>query len=156
MLAASYISNRMGVMSDVDRAKHDALVIALDPKIVLPAHDITDEVLDKVMHDNKRGYLPEREGDCPLILNQRIGEMHAPNKYYLEYVPVALVRDAVLWVIHTMREASAAGSLREVMPSLKSTQLTRASTQERGFSELLVQEEALSGRHMLAGEKENC
>merc|ERR1712232_11380 len=107
MLAASYISNRMGIMSDADRATHDALVIALDPKIHLPPHDITDEVLDKVMHDNKRGYLPERAGFCPFILNQRVGEMHAPNKYYLEYVPVHLVREAILWLVGTMRQASA-------------------------------------------------
>jgi len=172
MLAASYISNRMGIMSDADRATHDALVIALDPKIHLPPHDITDEVLDKVMHDNKRGYLPERAGFCPFILNQRVGEMHAPNKYYLEYVPVHLVREAILWLVGTMRQASAVGSLRALRLALpdSSFHLSRAPTQEKELAELqekeladlrekelaeLVQEKARAEFHVLCGDKEN-
>jgi len=148
MLAASYISYRMGIMTKADRAKHDALVLALDPKIFLPPHDITDEVLDKVMHDNKRGYLPERAGFCPFILNRRIGEMHAPNKHYLEYVPVPLVREAILWVVDTMRKASAAGSLRAVVPSLEKMALSRAPTQESELAELHVIEKGLSELHV--------
>lgn len=99
MLAASFIANRMGIMSDADRAAHDELVFALDPEVELPSRDIAEEVLEKVCHDNKRGYLPERKNFCPFILAQRIGEMHCPNKFYLEYVPIDLVREAISYVI---------------------------------------------------------
>uniref|UniRef100_A0A7S4F5L7 3-dehydroquinate synthase domain-containing protein n=1 Tax=Chrysotila carterae TaxID=13221 RepID=A0A7S4F5L7_CHRCT len=129
MLAASYISNKMGIMGDADREAHDALVLALDPQIEIPKRDITEEVLDKVMHDNKRGYLPEREGFCPFILNQRIGEMHAPNKFYLEYVPVPLVREAIIYVVDRMRRAMAAGGLAKAAES--ESAMSRASTQEK-------------------------
>jgi len=104
MLAASYISNRMGIMTDEDRKEHDALVYALQPKCIVPAHDITDEVLDKVRHDNKRGYLPEREGFCPFILLKKIGVMHSPNKYSLEFVPEDIVRDAIIHVVSQIRK----------------------------------------------------
>jgi len=103
MLAASYISNRMGIMSDEDRRLHDEIVYALQPDIVLPDHDITEEVLDKVQHDNKRGYLPERKYHCPFILMEKIGKVHAPNKYYLEFVPEDIVRAAIVYVVDLMR-----------------------------------------------------
>jgi len=103
MLAASFIANRMGIMSDADREAHDALVFALEPEVELPPREIADEVLEKVCHDNKRGYLPERDDFCPFILAQRIGEMHCPNKFYLEYVPVTLVREAIDYVVDYLR-----------------------------------------------------
>jgi len=59
-------------------------------------------VLEKVCHDNKRGYISERDGFCPFILCKRIGEMHAPNEFYLEYVPVELVREAIIYVVTRM------------------------------------------------------
>jgi len=95
MLAASFIAEQLGIMTCADRAEHDALVVALAPTIDFPDRDINEDVMEKVMHDNKRGYLPEREGFCPFILAQKIGEMHAPNKWYLEYVPNAVVRHAI-------------------------------------------------------------
>ncbi|KAG8461121.1 hypothetical protein KFE25_003690 [Diacronema lutheri] len=104
MLGASFIANKMGIMSDADRAEHDQLIEWLDPEILLPERDITAEVLDKVLHDNKRGYIPEKEGHAPFILNKRIGEMHYPNIYYLEYVPVPLVQQAIEYVVERMRK----------------------------------------------------
>jgi len=104
MLAASYISQRMGIMTEADRRDHDALVYALEPKVIVPAHDITDEALDKVRHDNKRGYLPEREGYCPFLLLKSIGVMHSPNKYSLEFVPEDIVRDAIVHVVNQIRK----------------------------------------------------
>lgn len=103
MLAASFIANRMGIMSDADRSAHDELVFALDPEVELPSRDIAEEVLEKVCHDNKRGYLPERENFCPFILARRVGEMHCPNKFYLEYVPIDLVREAISYVVDYLR-----------------------------------------------------
>lgn len=104
MLAASYISTRMGFMTEKEREKHDALVFALQPKVIVPAHDITDEVMDKVRHDNKRGYLPEREGFCPFLLLKEVGVMHSPNKYSLEFVPEDIVREAVVHVVSQIRQ----------------------------------------------------
>merc|ERR1712087_265186 len=48
MLAASYIADKLGIMSSADRMDHDSIVVALHPGIHFPDHDITDEVLDKV------------------------------------------------------------------------------------------------------------
>ena len=72
-------------------------------QVALPPRDIADEVLEKVGKDNKRGYLPVKEGFCPFILARRIGEMHAPNEHYLEYVDVALVREAIVAVVEWLR-----------------------------------------------------
>ncbi len=33
-----------------------------------------------------------------MILAKRIGEMHCPNKYYLEYVPEAILRDSITYL----------------------------------------------------------
>jgi len=107
MLAASFIANEMGLMADEAREPHDALVYALEPQVSLPSRDITEEVLDKVCHDNKRGYLPERDGFCPFILAKRIGELHAPNAHYLEYVPLATVRKAIVHVVGWLRAGHA-------------------------------------------------
>lgn len=104
MLAASYISWRMGIMTLEDRIDHDALVFSLKPKVTIPAHDFTDEVLDKVRHDNKRGYLPERDGFCPFILLKKVGVMHSPNKFSLEFVPEDIVRDAIVHVVSSIRQ----------------------------------------------------
>lgn len=104
MLGASFIAHKMGIMSAPDRAAHDQLIEWLDPEIFLPQREgLEAEVLDKVLHDNKRGYIPEREGHAPFILNKRIGEMHYPNIYYLEYVPVPLVQEAIAYVLTRMR-----------------------------------------------------
>mmetsp|Transcript_5130 Transcript_5130/g.12292 ORF Transcript_5130/g.12292 Transcript_5130/m.12292 type:complete len:444 (+) Transcript_5130:186-1517(+) len=104
MLGASFIANRLGIMSDADKAAHDQLIEWLDPEIFLPERELTEEVLDKVLHDNKRGYIAEKEGHAPFILNKRIGEMHYPNIYYLEYVPVPLVKEAIEYVLARMRK----------------------------------------------------
>jgi len=109
MLGASYIAHKMGIMSDKDREEHDELIKWLDPEIYLPDRDLTEEVLDKVLHDNKRGYIPEKEGFAPFILAKRIGEMHYPNIYYLEYVPVPLVKEAIVYVVDRMRKRGYTG-----------------------------------------------
>lgn len=95
MLAASAISEAMGLMSAEDRKEHDALVEALDPQVSIPNRDCLGEVMDKILHDNKRGYTEERAGFIPMILAKKIGEMHRPNPEYLEYCPQELVEHTV-------------------------------------------------------------
>lgn len=69
------------------------LTRSLPPPYPLPRARATCR--PQVLHDNKRGYIPEKEGHAPFILNKRIGEMHYPNIYYLEYVPVPIVQEAI-------------------------------------------------------------
>lgn len=101
-------------MSAVDRTEHDAMVEALAPQIFIGNPDCIDEVLDKVHHDNKRGYLPERVGFVPMILAKKCGEIHKPNDKYLEYIPEELVEEAVAMLLdkfmpkETARAAAAA------------------------------------------------
>ena len=108
MLGASYISEKMGLMSTAEREKHDAMVTALQPAMVIENPDCVDEVLDKVHHDNKRGYLPERVGFVPMILAKKCGEIHQPNDMYLEYVPDELVEEAVLMILEKFTSAETA------------------------------------------------
>jgi len=105
MLGASHISTKLNIMTPEDRKKHDAMVYALKPQATtLPERDFTDEVMMKVKRDNKRGYIEERAGFCPFILLKKVGKLHKPNKYYLEYVPDDIVREAIKFVIDYMRE----------------------------------------------------
>ena len=81
-------------------------------------------------HDNKRGYLPEREGFCPFILAQRVGEMHCPNEFYLEYVPIALVRQAIDHVLDYLRAKQPSS------PSLESTRKSSRTKARLSHSDL--------------------
>jgi len=111
MLGASFCAEAMGLMTAADRAEHDALVDALEPQITIPkrhGEELLSEVLDKIHHDNKRGYLPERVGYVPMILAKRIGELHKPNAMYLEYVPEEIVEEAVKYVLERFGGRSAA------------------------------------------------
>eukprot|EP00048_Salpingoeca_helianthica_P015420 m.226683 g.226683 ORF g.226683 m.226683 type:complete len:442 (-) comp17012_c0_seq1:149-1474(-) len=99
MLAASFMSEKMGLMTPEDREAHDELVKLLDVWLPLPpSQTLQDAVFRRVAGDNKRGYLPLKKGYYPLILAKRIGELHHPNKYYLEYVPEDIVRAAIAYL----------------------------------------------------------
>jgi hypothetical protein len=124
MLGASYIAERMGLMSAAERAKHDAMVEALDPKIFIGNPNCIDEVLDKVHHDNKRGYLPERVGFVPMILAKKCGEIHKPNDMYLEYVPDELVEEAVGMLLEKFMPVESARARRASMSSVVSPQVS--------------------------------
>eukprot|EP00054_Salpingoeca_dolichothecata_P003009 m.24834 g.24834 ORF g.24834 m.24834 type:complete len:418 (+) comp13471_c0_seq1:386-1639(+) len=102
MLAASYMSNKLGLMTDEDRKAHDDLVKKLGVTLPrAPTADLQNKVFKRVQGDNKRGYIPYREGFYPLILAKQIGVMHKPNAYYLEYVPEKIVVDAIKYVTTT-------------------------------------------------------
>lgn len=111
-------------MSAAERAKHDAMVEALDPKIFIGNPNCIDEVLDKVHHDNKRGYLPERVGFVPMILAKKCGEIHKPNDMYLEYVPDELVEEAVGMLLEKFMPVESARARRASMSSVVSPQVS--------------------------------
>ena len=134
MLAASYISEKMGLMSSAEREKHDAMVTALQPAMVIENPDCIDEVLDKVHHDNKRGYLPERVGFVPMILAKKCGEIHKPNDMYLEYVPDELVEEAVSMILEKFTAAEiarGAAARRARMGSIVSAQISAGRSSRR-------------------------
>jgi hypothetical protein len=60
--------------------------------------DIFCSVFDKVLHDNKRGYIDSKNDAVPMILLKQIGEIHKPNVHYLEYVPEVIVAEAIKFV----------------------------------------------------------
>jgi 3-dehydroquinate synthetase len=99
MLASSFIANKMKIMSDQDREVHDCLIKKIHPHIPYLGKNPLPTVINKVLHDNKRGYLPQKEGTIPMILVKRIGELYQPNSKYLEYVPEEEVVDAVSFVL---------------------------------------------------------
>ncbi|NEO89857.1 MAG: iron-containing alcohol dehydrogenase [Moorea sp. SIO3G5] len=99
MLAASWVANKMGIMSDEDRAKHDQLIEKIHPRLPILDKDIFLAVWHRVLHDNKRGYVPTEKGIICMILAKRIGELHQPNPYYLEAVPEEIVAQAIRYVL---------------------------------------------------------
>ena len=123
MLGASYCAEAMGLMAPEDRAEHDALVEALEPSIEIPrwgGEKLLEEVLDKIHHDNKRGYLPERVGFVPMILAKKIGVLHKPNKMYLEYVPDEIVQEAVIYLLEKFGGRIVAPARAFTMPEMSS------------------------------------
>merc|ERR1711907_420168 len=104
MLGASFIAEKMLLMEPEEREKHDALIYALKPQATaMPSRNFEEEVMMKIKRDNKRGYIAEKPGMCPFILLEKVGELHKPNKYYLDYVPENIVREAIKFVINYMR-----------------------------------------------------
>ena len=47
-----------------------------------------------------------REGARPFILAKKIGEMHKPNEFYLEYVPDKVALEAIEHVLTTCAPAA--------------------------------------------------
>ena len=61
MLAASFISRSLGIMTTQQRGKHDTLVRLLGvPLPAPPSDDLRDQDWTRVCGDNKRGYIPLR------------------------------------------------------------------------------------------------
>lgn len=61
MLAASHISEALGIMSSADRKAHDDMVELLGVKLPAQPHpELTEQVWKRVCGDNKRGYIPLR------------------------------------------------------------------------------------------------
>lgn len=104
-------------MTNEDRAVHDELVELLDVKLPkAPTPELLDAVWKRVAGDNKRGYLPLVEGKCPFILAKKVGEMHKPNEYYLEYVPEHIVKEGIKWLCETHFAEEASLSRRNSRP----------------------------------------
>eukprot|EP00462_Mataza_sp_D1_P025734 CAMPEP_0175146628 /NCGR_PEP_ID=MMETSP0087-20121206/15485_1 /TAXON_ID=136419 /ORGANISM="Unknown Unknown, Strain D1" /LENGTH=413 /DNA_ID=CAMNT_0016431613 /DNA_START=149 /DNA_END=1390 /DNA_ORIENTATION=+ len=96
---AAYISWKMDLLSFEAYQQVQAMVGALRPEMDRPCRTVealVKEVMELIKHDNKRGYLPEKSGFTPMILIRKVGVLHKPNERFLEYVPDALVADAVL------------------------------------------------------------
>ena len=63
MLAASYMSERLGIMSKEDRIAHDTLISHLGVSLPRrPTPQLQEQVWKRVCGDNKRGYIPLRFG----------------------------------------------------------------------------------------------
>nr|VFJ54140.1 MAG: 3-dehydroquinate synthase [Candidatus Kentron sp. FW] len=99
MLAASFIANKMHLMTDADRKKHDELIEKLDLQLPLLHDAAFNKIWERVHKDNKRGYIPERKGFVPMVLLKKIGEPHRRNVQGMEYAPEAIVEDAIHFVL---------------------------------------------------------
>ena len=111
-------------MRSEERAKHDEMVAALQPAITIANPNCIGEIMDKIHHDNKRGYLPERVGFVPMILAKRCGEVHKPNQMYLEYVPAELAEEAVAMLLDKFLPTQTGRSDHRVMSSVGSPQVS--------------------------------
>ncbi|MFJ9606883.1 2-deoxy-scyllo-inosose synthase [Kitasatospora sp. NPDC101176] len=99
MLAAARVSRELGLLDRADEAAHRRLLELNGAPTALPEGLETDALLGVVRLDNKRGYLPHRDGSCDLILLEGLGRPHRPGGAQITQVEEAVVRigiDSVL------------------------------------------------------------
>jgi len=71
--AAALISARRGWLDERDVEMHRALLSAVGAPSVLPGHLQPERIVQAVVHDNKRGYIPCSDREVPLALLRDLG-----------------------------------------------------------------------------------
>jgi 3-dehydroquinate synthetase len=95
MVAAARISQMMGMLRQEDVETHIRLLRLNDAPVVIPRKYSVDQILSLVSHDNKRGYIPERQGTYPMVLLERLGRPHCLGDVLLTYVPEEILRASI-------------------------------------------------------------
>ncbi|MFF5145035.1 2-deoxy-scyllo-inosose synthase [Streptomyces sp. NPDC013157] len=92
MLAAARVSRELGMLDRSDEAAHLKLLELNGAPTALPEELDTTSVLNIVRLDNKRGYVPGRNGTCDLILLEGLGRPHRPGGNQITQVDEDTVR----------------------------------------------------------------
>jgi 3-dehydroquinate synthase/2-deoxy-scyllo-inosose synthase len=74
MRCCSYVASRLGVISDAEVARHDALIQRLLPEALPAPLPTIADVMFRVMRDGKRGRAPESADECSCVLLTAVGE----------------------------------------------------------------------------------
>jgi 3-dehydroquinate synthase/2-deoxy-scyllo-inosose synthase len=91
MLAAAEIARFVTHLPSADVALHHRLIDRLGVPRRLPDGVTASDVLRVIAHDNKRGYLPYRDGSVSMILLDTLGRPRMTDGLPLTYVPTASV-----------------------------------------------------------------
>ena len=92
MRCCSYVASRLGMMDDVQVARHDALIQGLLPEALPQPLPTVSEVMFRVMRDGKRGRINEAADECSCVLLTAVGEP-LPTDTMLSTFPSALVAE---------------------------------------------------------------
>lgn len=97
MSCAMHIAQEMGYMSQDVFAHQKAFLFSLGP-LPYPQHKPSlEKVIDKILFDNKRGYVQRRSEHIPMILLHDFGQVVGdPDTRYLTYVPLSLIQKVLL------------------------------------------------------------
>jgi 3-dehydroquinate synthetase len=107
MVVAAHLSGRRGWLTREQVALHEEIVTALGAPARLPATIRASAVIDRIRHDNKRGYLPHGPNEIPFVLLSDLGQPAGDPDMPLVLVTIDEIRD----VLGTLAAPSPAGSL---------------------------------------------
>ena len=97
MTCAALLSQRSGYLSDHAFEQHKELLNSLGPLHQPQRKPQLTMLLDKMQHDNKRGYVKEISGHVPMLLLKDIGSMQGElEQHFLTYVPLELIQETLL------------------------------------------------------------
>lgn len=96
-LAAARVAEKLGGLGPHVRRLHAKLLLKAGMPVTVPACPPDAELRRLLMHDNKRGYLPPRDGHVDMILLDDLGKIRqpAPGDPPITQVPVDLVTGAI-------------------------------------------------------------
>jgi len=93
---AALVSNKMNYLSYGDYITHNNLINLIDDYSLSDIPFSTDNLLELIMNDNKKGYIDTNNGKIPMILLREIGKtVGDSNSRYLTLVPLLLLRDSI-------------------------------------------------------------
>jgi len=96
MLVAAHISGAMGMLSDEEVAHHTDLLRRNGAMTAIPSELSTQDILQMMGHDNKRGRLrPLPKGVYNMVLLKHLREPNRTRRTVLTQVEAGLVRDAI-------------------------------------------------------------
>lgn len=96
MLVAAHVSRARGMLSDEEVAYHADLLRRNGAMTAIPADLATQDILQMVGHDNKRGRLrPLSKGAYNMVLLRQLREPNRTRGTVLTQVEAGLVRDAI-------------------------------------------------------------
>jgi 3-dehydroquinate synthetase len=95
MLVAAEVSFQMGLLPASVRALHHQLLRRNGVRFELPPGVTLPMVMNMLMSDNKRGYLPTGPDQVAMILLRDLGVPHGPTERPLTLVDASAVADAI-------------------------------------------------------------
>jgi 3-dehydroquinate synthetase len=95
MVVAARISRMLGMLSRQEEEAHRTLLRRNGAPTLVPRHVGSQELLESMAHDNKRGYLPPVHGKYDMVLLERLGVPHRTGGTVLTHVEEGTVRAAI-------------------------------------------------------------
>ena len=92
MLIEAEISHEMGILNRNDLNSHYELLAKLDIFQKLPNKISTNEVINFMKKDNKRGYIKSEEEEVGIILLESLGSVHGNPDLPITPVPLSIVK----------------------------------------------------------------